>query len=191
MGAGIVAGVVVALLPEIGTVVAIVGIVGGAYAIMRIITGIDPITGVAMTNQQRLNGAGQLIGGVIGRVAGTTIGTAIDGISTTLPFGNGTGRGLRLNPTRGSVQVPGTPAADPFHHFFPQRPASADADEDHRLTYAREKEKLGMHQWQLAKILGVWRSTLGSWEANHYQPESKVRDRVVALLGFDPRQLNE
>ena len=51
----------------------------------------------------------------------------------------------------------------------------------------KKRAELGLHQWQLAQELGVWRATLGSWEANHYQPEGKVRARVVAGLGFDPR----
>lgn len=50
-----------------------------------------------------------------------------------------------------------------------------------------KRKALGLHQWQLCKILDVWRATLGSWEANHYQPEGRVRERVVAWLGFDPR----
>ena len=36
-------------------------------------------------------------------------------------------------------------------------------------------------------MLGVWRSTLGSWEAGHYQPEGNVRRRVIEWLGFDPQ----
>ena len=50
----------------------------------------------------------------------------------------------------------------------------------------KKRKELGLHQWQLAKMLGVWRATLGSWEANHYQPEGRVQDRVIAWLGFDP-----
>jgi len=30
----------------------------------------------------------------------------------------------------------------------------------------RRRKELGLYQWQLAKTLGVWRATLGSWEAN-------------------------
>jgi transcriptional regulator with XRE-family HTH domain len=44
----------------------------------------------------------------------------------------------------------------------------------------------GLTQGQLAALFGVWRSTLGSWEANHYEPIGKVRAQVVAWLGFDP-----
>jgi DNA-binding transcriptional regulator YiaG len=54
----------------------------------------------------------------------------------------------------------------------------------------KKRKELELHQWQLAKTLGVWRSTLGSWEANHYQPEGRVRDRVIAWLGFDPDAKN-
>ena len=50
----------------------------------------------------------------------------------------------------------------------------------------KKRKELGLQQWQLALLLGVWRATLGSWEANHYQPEGKVRDKVIAWLGFDP-----
>jgi len=39
---------------------------------------------------------------------------------------------------------------------------------------------------QVARLLGVWRATLGSWEANHYEPTGSVRARVIAWLGFDP-----
>jgi len=52
----------------------------------------------------------------------------------------------------------------------------------------KKRKKLVLQQWQLAKQLGVWRATLGSWEANHYVPEGEVRDRVVAWLGFDPQR---
>jgi DNA-binding transcriptional regulator YiaG len=50
----------------------------------------------------------------------------------------------------------------------------------------KRRKELGLHQWQLAKLLGVWRATLCSWEANHYEPAGKARRRVVAWLGFDP-----
>jgi DNA-binding XRE family transcriptional regulator len=50
----------------------------------------------------------------------------------------------------------------------------------------KKRKELALQQWQLAQQLGVWRATLGSWEANHYGPEGKVRARVVAWLGFDP-----
>jgi len=50
----------------------------------------------------------------------------------------------------------------------------------------KKRNELGLHQWQLAKVLGVWRSTLGSWEANHDQPEGRVCVRVIAWLGFSP-----
>ena len=51
-------------------------------------------------------------------------------------------------------------------------------------VHKRQRE-LGLHQWQLARMLGVWRSTLGRWEAGHYQPEGNVRRRVIEWLGFD------
>jgi len=44
----------------------------------------------------------------------------------------------------------------------------------------------GLTQGQVASLLGIWRATLGAWEANHYEPTGKVRARVVAWLGFDP-----
>lgn len=52
----------------------------------------------------------------------------------------------------------------------------------------RKRRKLGLPHWQLAERLGVCRAMLGSWEANHYQSEGGVRERIVAWLGFDPRQ---
>jgi DNA-binding XRE family transcriptional regulator len=52
----------------------------------------------------------------------------------------------------------------------------------------KKRKELGLQQWQLAQELDVWRATLGSWEANHYEPEGKVRDKVIAWLGFDPRE---
>jgi DNA-binding XRE family transcriptional regulator len=54
---------------------------------------------------------------------------------------------------------------------------------DHVL--GRRKD-LGLRQGQLARLLGVWRATLGSWEGNHYEPTGSVRARVIAWLGFDP-----
>jgi DNA-binding XRE family transcriptional regulator len=54
----------------------------------------------------------------------------------------------------------------------------------------KKRKTLGLHQWQLSQLLGVWRSTLGSWEANHYEPLSGVRTRVIAWLGFDPQPEN-
>jgi DNA-binding XRE family transcriptional regulator len=44
-------------------------------------------------------------------------------------------------------------------------------------------------QRQLADQLGVLRATLGAWEADHYQPEGKIRAKITAWLGFDPRNL--
>ena len=46
----------------------------------------------------------------------------------------------------------------------------------------KRRKDLGLHQWQLAKMLGVWRATLGSWEANHYEPERKVCARGSDLI---------
>ena len=51
----------------------------------------------------------------------------------------------------------------------------------------RKRKELGLHQWQLTKLLKVVRSTLGSWEANHFQPEGSARERVITWLGFDPK----
>ena len=53
-------------------------------------------------------------------------------------------------------------------------------------VHAKRKE-LGLRQWQLALILGVCHSAPGNWEANHCEPQRRVRERVVAWLGFDPR----
>jgi len=51
----------------------------------------------------------------------------------------------------------------------------------------RKRIEAGLTQAQLARQLGVWRATLGSWEANHYQPLGKVRDLVIAWLAFNPQ----
>jgi len=50
----------------------------------------------------------------------------------------------------------------------------------------KNRIEAGLTQGQLAAVFGVWRATLGAWEAGHYEPTGKVRDRVVAWLGFDP-----
>ena len=50
----------------------------------------------------------------------------------------------------------------------------------------KKRIEAGLTQGQLATMFGVWRATLGSWEAGHYEPTGKVRDKVVAWLGFDP-----
>ena len=51
-----------------------------------------------------------------------------------------------------------------------------------------KRVRLGLTQKELGGQLGVWRATLVAWEGNHYQPEGRVRDRVIAWLGFDPRE---
>ena len=63
---------------------------------------------------------------------------------------------------------------------LPHSPATLG---DHVLT---KRKDLGLPQGQLARLLGVWRASLGSWEANHYEPTGSVRARVIAWLGFDP-----
>ena len=55
----------------------------------------------------------------------------------------------------------------------------------------KKRKQLRLHQWELANMLGVWGSTLGSWEANRYQPEGRVRDRVIVWLGFDRHGKND
>jgi DNA-binding XRE family transcriptional regulator len=72
-----------------------------------------------------------------------------------------------------------------FHRVRTPLPAEPKSIGEH---VHKKRKELGLHQGQLAKILGVWRSTLGNWEANYYQPEGEVRARVVAWLGIDPRQ---
>lgn len=49
-----------------------------------------------------------------------------------------------------------------------------------------KRHALCIHQWQLCKTLGIWRSTLCAWEANRYAPLGQKRQRAVAWLGFDP-----
>jgi DNA-binding transcriptional regulator YiaG len=72
-----------------------------------------------------------------------------------------------------------------YHRVQTQVPAEPKTIGEH---VHKKRNELGLHQGQLAKVLGVWRSTLGSWEANHYQPEGKARERVIAWFGFDPQQ---
>lgn len=52
----------------------------------------------------------------------------------------------------------------------------------------RKRLDAGLIQRQLADQLGVLRATLGAWEADHYQPEGKMRAKITAWLGFDPRE---
>ena len=51
----------------------------------------------------------------------------------------------------------------------------------------RRRVDEGLTQKQLAARWSIWRATLGSWEADHYEPEGRKRAKVVAWLGFDPR----
>jgi DNA-binding transcriptional regulator YiaG len=51
-----------------------------------------------------------------------------------------------------------------------------------------KRHELGLHQWQLAKLMGVGKSTISDWEASCFQPEDEVRNRVITWLGFDPEQ---
>jgi len=44
---------------------------------------------------------------------------------------------------------------------------------------------LGLRQGDVAQMFGVRPNTVGSWEANHFSPMSRTREKVVAWLGFD------
>ncbi|MSU24859.1 MAG: helix-turn-helix domain-containing protein [Opitutus sp.] len=50
-----------------------------------------------------------------------------------------------------------------------------------------QRKKLGLKQSQLAEILGASDATIGSWETNLREPSGRLRRRVNAWLGFDPR----
>ncbi len=52
----------------------------------------------------------------------------------------------------------------------------------------KRRAELGLTQRQVANQMGVWLATLVCWEGNRHQPTSKARARIVAWLGFDPRQ---
>ena len=52
----------------------------------------------------------------------------------------------------------------------------------------KRRAELGLTQRQVAAQMGVWLATLVCWEGNRHQPTSKARARIVAWLGFDPRQ---
>jgi chromosome segregation ATPase len=50
----------------------------------------------------------------------------------------------------------------------------------------RKRLEAGLTQGQLGAQLGVWRSAVGSWEADHYEPQPPVRARVLAFAGLGP-----
>jgi ribosome-binding protein aMBF1 (putative translation factor) len=54
----------------------------------------------------------------------------------------------------------------------------------------KKRHELGLHQGQLANLMGVGKSTVSDWEANRSHLEGKVRDRVIAWLGFVPGKQN-
>ncbi|MBI5767640.1 MAG: helix-turn-helix transcriptional regulator [Verrucomicrobia bacterium] len=55
----------------------------------------------------------------------------------------------------------------------------------------RERKRLGLKQVQLAEMLGVSDATVGSWETNLREPSGRVRQRVIAWLGFEPTAEND
>jgi len=67
----------------------------------------------------------------------------------------------------------------------PQTPAPADPRTIGEYMIKRRIET-SMTQSQIAKQLGVAKSTVGNWEGKHCRPSGKVREQVVAWLGFDP-----
>jgi transcriptional regulator with XRE-family HTH domain len=45
---------------------------------------------------------------------------------------------------------------------------------------------LGLRQSDIARTLGVWTSTLNSWENNRHSPHVRHVPRIVTFLGYDP-----
>ena len=68
---------------------------------------------------------------------------------------------------------------------MPQTPAPANPKTigEHMI---KKRIDMRLTQAVVAKQLGVARSTLGNWEGNFCRPYGKVREQIVAWLGFDP-----
>jgi transcriptional regulator with XRE-family HTH domain len=45
---------------------------------------------------------------------------------------------------------------------------------------------LGLRQSDLARQLGVWTSTVNTWENHHFDPEVQHVPNIVRFLGYDP-----
>ena len=67
----------------------------------------------------------------------------------------------------------------------PQTPIPADPKTIGEYMIKKRIET-SMTQSQIAKLLGVARATVGNWEGNHCRPSGRVREQIVAWLGFDP-----
>ncbi len=68
---------------------------------------------------------------------------------------------------------------------MPQTPAPANPKTigEHMI---KKRIDMRLTQAVIAKQLGVARSTVGNWEGNFCRPYGKVREQIVAWLGFDP-----
>ena len=45
---------------------------------------------------------------------------------------------------------------------------------------------LGLRQSDLAREIGVWTSTVNTWENRHFDPEVQHVPKIVQFLGYDP-----
>jgi DNA-binding XRE family transcriptional regulator len=45
---------------------------------------------------------------------------------------------------------------------------------------------LGLRQFDVAKEIGVYPSTLNTWENHHFSPDVRHIPRIVAFLGYNP-----
>jgi transcriptional regulator with XRE-family HTH domain len=45
---------------------------------------------------------------------------------------------------------------------------------------------LGLRQSDLARELGVWTSTVNTWENHHFDPDVQHIPKIVQFLGYDP-----
>jgi DNA-binding XRE family transcriptional regulator len=50
----------------------------------------------------------------------------------------------------------------------------------------KKRIEMWITQSQIAKQVGVAKSTVGNWEAKHCRRSGKVREQIIAWLGFDP-----
>jgi transcriptional regulator with XRE-family HTH domain len=45
---------------------------------------------------------------------------------------------------------------------------------------------LGLRQLDLARQIGVWTSTINTWENHHFHPDVQHVPKIVQFLGYDP-----
>ena len=53
-----------------------------------------------------------------------------------------------------------------------------------------KRKRLGLPQFEIAKLFNVRRSTLGNWEANHNTPQGKALERVKEWLDQPQAQVS-